>query len=81
VRRSRPLDGAQHEVEPESPATWLEWLRRERNEAEIPISLVWATHALPDAAHDLGVRAVLAKQFDVGILLAIVERLARPNQI
>ena len=59
---------------------FLERLRRERNEAEIPIILVSATHALPDAAHDLGVRAVLTKPFDVGILLAIVERLTRPNQ-
>ncbi|HLZ25141.1 MAG TPA: response regulator [Ktedonobacterales bacterium] len=60
---------------------FLERLRREGNEAEIPIILVSATHALPDAPHDLGVRAVLTKPFDVGILLAIVERLTRRNQI
>jgi two-component system, chemotaxis family, chemotaxis protein CheY len=58
---------------------FLERLRQEGDFADIPIVLVSATHALPDAAHDLGVRAVLTKPFDMGMLVAIVDRLARPG--
>ena len=58
---------------------FLERLRQERDIASIPIVLVSATHALPDAAHELGVRAVLTKPFDMGMLVAIVDRLARPG--
>jgi two-component system, chemotaxis family, chemotaxis protein CheY len=58
---------------------FLERLRQEGGIADIPIVLVSATHALPDAAHNLGVRAVLTKPFDMGILVAIVDRLARPG--
>lgn len=57
---------------------FLERLRREHSTAHVPVVLISATHALPDAAHDLGVRAVLPKPFDIGILVAIVDRLTRP---
>ena len=56
---------------------FLKRLHQAGGMADIPIVLVSATHALSDAAHDLGVRAVLTKPFDMGMLVAIVDRLAR----
>jgi CheY-like chemotaxis protein len=50
---------------------------RDRRHLEIPIVLLSATHALPAAAQSAGVKAVLTKPFDMGVLLAIVDRLTR----
>jgi CheY-like chemotaxis protein len=44
---------------------------------DIPIVVITATPELPEAARDLGVKAVLTKPFDIGLLTAMVERLAR----
>jgi two-component system chemotaxis response regulator CheY len=54
---------------------FIERLRQEPRTVDIPIVLISATHGLPDEAKDLGVKAVLTKPFDMGMLLAIIERL------
>jgi CheY-like chemotaxis protein len=60
---------------------FLEQLQREQNGIAIPIVLLSATHALPEVAHGVGVKAVLTKPFDVGVLLAIADRLTRPARL
>ncbi len=47
--------------------------------ADVPIVVMSATHGLHETAerlHDMGVRAVVAKPFDVDALIAIVQRYA-----
>ena len=60
---------------------FLEQLQREHTTLEIPIVLLSATHALPETAHAVGVKAVLTKPFDVGVLLAIADRLTRAARL
>ena len=57
---------------------FLERLRDVRGEQPIPVLLVSATHALPESPHELGVKAVLIKPFDVGMLVTMVDRLTAP---
>src|SRR5437016_143562 len=57
---------------------FLERLHGQQNAADIPIVLISATHAMPSEADDLGVKATLTKPFDMGMLLAMVDRLTRP---
>jgi DNA-binding response OmpR family regulator len=49
----------------------------EADRGDIPIVIVSATPSLPEAPQELGVKAVLLKPFDLGVLLAMVERFAR----
>lgn len=59
---------------------FLERLLEDQTVVEVPIVLLSATHALPAAAQAAGVKAVLTKPFDMGVLLAIVDRLTRPSR-
>jgi len=45
--------------------------------ADIPIVIVSARPLLPDAPQEAGVKAVLLKPFDLGVLLAMVDRFTR----
>ena len=51
--------------------------RAEEERAEIPIVIVSATPTLPDTPQEAGVKALLLKPFDLGVLLAMVERFTR----
>src|SRR5438067_1467898 len=43
----------------------------QENRGDIPIIILSATPALPDAPQEAGVKAILLKPFDVGVLLAM----------
>jgi CheY-like chemotaxis protein len=58
---------------------FVDHCRGEPGCADVPIVVMSATHALHETAqrlHAMGVRAVLAKPFDVDALIAIVQRYA-----
>src|SRR5579864_7739102 len=58
---------------------FVDRLRRVPDWREVPIVVMSATHGLHESAerlHAMGVRAVLAKPFDVDALIAIVHRYA-----
>jgi CheY-like chemotaxis protein len=56
---------------------FLDQLRQFPGAAEIPIVVVTGTPELPDGANERGIKAVLTKPFDVGLLTVMVERLVR----
>jgi CheY-like chemotaxis protein len=56
---------------------FLDEYRQRSSAVEIPIVIVTATPELPEAASELGIKAVLTKPFDIGLLTAMVERLLR----
>lgn len=59
---------------------FLDRLIGDRGAADLPIVLLSATHALPEGAQTVGVKALLTKPFDMGMLLAIVDRLTRASR-
>ena len=54
--------------------------REDARHAQIPVLVLSASHNLGEIAPELGVRACLAKPFDLDVLLAAVERLAASNE-
>ena len=56
---------------------FIEQCLAETGGVEIPIVIVSATPAMPDASHEMGVKAVLLKPFDLAVLLAMVHRFTR----
>ncbi len=56
---------------------FLDELHQTPSSREIPIVLITGTPELPDTPHERGIKAVLTKPFDVGLLTAMVERLVR----
>jgi CheY-like chemotaxis protein len=56
---------------------FVDQLHQKSGVADIPILILTATPELPQAAHEHGIKAVLTKPFDIGLLTAMVERLVR----
>jgi CheY-like chemotaxis protein len=56
---------------------FLDELHRASSSTEVPIIIITGTPELPESAHEHGIKAVLTKPFDVGLLTAMVERLVR----
>lgn len=48
--------------------------------AAVPVVVISGTHGLPNDASELGVRAVLVKPFDLGVLVAMIGRLVRRTE-
>lgn len=57
--------------------TFIERCRASEEARNIPVVIVSATPSLPEAPQEVGVRAVLVKPFDLGVLVAMVDRFAR----
>lgn len=53
--------------------------RQDTGLSGVPIVVMSAAHGLPDHAKHLGVRACLAKPFDLDVLVGAVDRLTRPQ--
>jgi CheY-like chemotaxis protein len=51
--------------------------RAQEHRPDVPIVILSATPTLAEAAHEAGVKAILLKPFDLGVLLAMVERFTR----
>ena len=56
---------------------FLRELHQTSSSKEVPIIIITGTPELPDSAHEHGIKAVLTKPFDLGLLTAMVERLVR----
>lgn len=56
---------------------FLDELHQTSGSTEVPIIIITGTPELPESAHEHGIKAVLTKPFDVGLLTAMVERLVR----
>jgi two-component system nitrogen regulation response regulator GlnG len=56
---------------------FVDQVQQESGTANIPILILTATPELPASAHERGIKAVLTKPFDIGLLTAMVERILR----
>jgi CheY-like chemotaxis protein len=58
---------------------FVDQLHQEAGTTDIPIVILTATPELPESAQEHGIKAVLTKPFDIGLLTAMVERLVRAS--